>query len=290
MLDSELLGRGKSIGAIFDWVNGSNSHHLTANTMIFDDIPEHSRHAYNTATTPPNRESNVDVVVEIAMTFASGITRGGDFHADGFKVFPYGSTLFFNEAFTSFVNRWLPTVSIKSVRTEFMRYLRTEIGLANVLNRPFHELDYVDEPESNSQDLGGGNTILPYAVKESLDVRLIQEVTPEGIHSFNHTRVYEGGFMLRVGSAGLRLADGLYLPLGAEIRFGFYVVRYNSNLVLILRFQDQFPRIPDSIVHAPFLQRVTRPDRSDEGRCVGTMIAEPLKTDLRFTCIWGNFE
>merc|ERR1711981_401408 len=108
----------------------------------------------------------------------------------GFKVAPHGNTVFVNEAFQVFASRWMPDAYPVQIRREFMAYLRTQIRLVRVLNRPFHEDDYVLEPATNAQDLGGGNIIVPYSVKEDLDLHLVQEMAPGGTRSFNNTRVY----------------------------------------------------------------------------------------------------
>ena len=297
LLDSPLLGRGKATGNFVNWDRHGKHLSFTANVMIFDDLPQYPKHVLRKTKMVNRTDDKVSILknAERVMVFVNGRGVGGEFNTMEFRVFPDGKSTYVNEAFDSFVSKWLQITSIAEVRKQFMVYLRREIGLGKVLNRPFNEDDYEEEPLDNVHDLGGGNVIIPYELKESLNRHLTMKVLSGVPKSFNQTRVYEGGFVLKAGRAGIRLDDGVYLPFGTELRYGFYVVDYQNDQPVVISFKDAFPRIPNSQVHSPFLQYAVHPDIPDiEGRCTGIGVVEPIKekarNDIRFTCIWTTFD
>merc|ERR1712072_447251 len=98
--------------------------------------------------------------------------------------------------------------------------------------------------------------------------------------------------MLKVGSAGMFLEDGTYLPLGTQLRAGFYVVDYEDAQAIILTFRDRYPRRPNHVVHSPFQQDVTFPSSDITGNCGGLLVAMPaskgISIDLRISCVWAE--
>ena len=103
--------------------------------------------------------------------------------------------------------------------------------------------------------------LIPYTVREDVNMRLIFMQSEDGsVQSYQSARLYEGGFVLIAGRAGIYLSNGDFLPYGSEVRFGYYIVSFDSDEdFLVLEFEDMFPRIPNSQTHAPFLQNVYHP-------------------------------
>ena len=162
LLESNQLGRGKTIGAGFHWDDDVDGLHRSflESTMVFDDVPQYPTRTtqisdmINRSEDPINIPES-DIYEHIAFASSPSPTPSQsdapDIMLSGFGIFPFGrQTKFYNEAIESFAHRWFPTLDLRQFRTNFLLHLKSVIGLHSVLNNNFDLRLYEDEPIENT--------------------------------------------------------------------------------------------------------------------------------------------
>jgi len=184
----------------------------------------------------------------------------------GLEVHPLSTAAHFpNEAGIKCFQDFTPLkdeASIKAFRADFIEHLRDYVGIKRVLNADLGPELYDDEPIANTIDLGGGNVLVPYALNDAFNQRVVARVTPNSTTDFPDdggflnpgARVRECGFKLQVGRAGIS-STAEYVPFGSVVRFGMYVLELPEG-DLLMRFKDNFPTFPSPVSHYEMTQTI----------------------------------
>lgn len=257
-LESTLFGKGHTVGGIKVVNNGTHEIYEAYPTMFFDDQvinPVPSIAKSNEYDEDAIRDFNVNdwqftIVADGLLPLSVSQKESMPF-SNGFFFTHEAALHFFKFRTTSLQT----DQDILALRKSFMARLRSRYGI---------DVDpdgFDDIPLDGEIDLGGGNQILAYVVNEAVKMRVLSKMSDNGSVDVMPpgARLHEGGFVLRVGRAGIDTFAGR-VPFGTLYKNGVYILEDPLELQEEeIFFQDDLPIFLDGWSTSVVYQTVESP-------------------------------
>jgi len=243
-VESKLLGHGRATGAYVNRRMPDGRWELWGYpTQVYQDTPA------NPANLGIKTEDYKEVAFPTPDVTFNWIADGAypvPVGTSGIEVFPYlYQHHWLHEAGVKYLRRWSSSynsdAALRQLRRDFLTFLRDDYGIAAA-----NPDAYESEPLTNQIDLGGGNTVAPYAVNHWTNQRMITKKRDAEMLQFPSldSRLHEGGFRLFVGRAGMNVSKYGYLPFGSLVVQGAYVIEGDPDLgTHEVKFRSSIPMV-----------------------------------------------